>query len=396
MSPKPAASGAPETPPGAAKTPERRNRRAGVETYQNLLRVLFVLRDARPVALPGETKPWRAMTAKQITDALKHQDLPPTAGTVRKYLGQLENQIPSQVECLYGIPSREKYWRLKDNSPLNREGFSDFEAAMVCLASELLEPVLPPHLRRHLEITRERARDMLDQARPIGALPADSPLWMLKLVQRIWIEAPPAIAPAMLEAVFEAVRSRRQLAIQYHSMAARREGKPAVALTVSPIRLVQHADARLYLIAADISAAGEISRHRSQSAGYRHFALHRIVGATVSASPALANPELEQVIERQPGFGWEGKIRLLALIHVDIACRLEESPINETQRLDFAAAGQRHRLEVEIDSNWELRWWILSNGKNMQVLEPASLRDEIAAHFREGCAQYDAAAFPAG
>lgn len=366
------------------------NRRAGVETYQNMLRILFALRDAPLVDFRDPAEQVRAMTATDIAKALQNQDHPPSLGTIRKYLYQLENQRPPQVEILHDTPGRDKYWRLKATSPLHRKGLSDFEAAMVCLASELLEPVLPPHLQNHLRITRERAQEMLVNARPIGAMPSDSPVWMLKLVNRIWIEPPPPVAPPVLDAVFKAVSAQKRLTIEYQSMAGKREGKPPTSVTVSPLRLVQHGDARLYLIASDITGSGGLAQHQSQSEGYRRFALHRISSATMLAESVEPRPELVRLIDSQPGFEWQGKLDLVAMVSSDIALRLGESPINETQRVSFQAGEKWHRLEVEVDSNWELRWWILSNGANMVILEPPALRAEIAAHFNTGHDQYRA------
>lgn len=374
---------------GAGQRRRPSNRRAGVETYQNMLRIMFALRDAPLVNFRDPVDQIRAMTAYQIATALENQDNPPSVATIRKYLFQLETQRPAQVEVLSDTPGRERYWRLKDASPLNRKGLSDFEAAMVCLASEILEPVLPPHLQNHLRITRERAQEMLVNARPIGAMPDDSPVWMLKLVNRVWIEPPPPVAPAVLDAVFKAVSARKRLTIQYQSMEGKREGKPPKTVSLSPLRLVQHGDARLYLIASDIEGPDGLAQHQSQAAGYRRFALHRISAATVlDGATVTPRPELERLIESQPGFSWQGKIELVAMIHTDIALRLSESPINDTQRVDYKAGEQWHRLEVLVDLNWELKWWIHSNGSHMIVHEPKALRDEIAAHFRDGEALY--------
>ncbi len=366
------------------------NRRAGVETYQNLLRVLFVLRDAPLVNFDHTNTEVRAMTATRIAEALSTQNNPPSVATVRKYLAQLVDQVPSQIEMLYDTPGREKYWRLKASSPLHRKGLSDFEAAMVCLASELLEPVLPPHLQNHLKITRARAQEMLVNARPIGAMPDESPVWMLKLVNRIWIEPPPPVAPEVLDVVFKAVSARKRVRIEYQSMAGKREGRLPTTLTLSPLRLVQHGDARLYLIASDLVDADGLARHQSQTEGYRRFALHRIASAMMIDEAIAPRPELERLVDSQPGFEWQGKIDLVAMVNNDIALRLQESPINATQQIDYVAGALWHRLEVEVDSNWELRWWILSNGANMVIHEPRKLRDEIAAHFRNGDVLYRA------
>lgn len=370
----------------------RGNRRAGVGIYQNMVRILFALREARLAYPFGKDRPLKVMTPEQICDALSGQDDAPSLVTVRKYLRQLEKQEHSQIEEVFDekAPEPKKgqtYWRLKESSPLNKSGLSDVEAALVCVASQILTPLVPPDLRHYIDATRHRAEQLLFHSRPIGVLPPDSPLWMLKLVNRVWVERPPAIAPKIQQAVFEAVRLQRQLSLVYCSMEAKRRGEPGQSMTVWPLRLVQQGDGRLYLIGTPV-AGGSLARGgMPDPRPYRHFALHRITEATLLDKQSTPNPELQQLVDSQPGFGWQGRVRLVARIHPDIALRLQESPLNDSQLLHSDTDGW-HRLEVTLDSNWELRWWILSNGRNLIVLDPPDLREEIARHFRDGHARY--------
>jgi len=367
------------------------NRRAGVETYPNMLRILFALRDAPLFLLPDQTTYAKAMTSEQICRSLRQQDRPPSLTTVRKYLRQMENQTPSQVEVVASGKGGVTYWRLKESSPLNKSGLSDYEAAMVCLASQLLEPLLPPHLRQHIDVSRQRAEHTLINARPFGTLQQDSPLWMLKLVNRVWVEKPPPVSPKVQDAVFEALRSKRKLRIGYLSVERKRQRLDPVIIVVDPVRLVQHGDARLYLIASTRDQtnvlAGQTTENENRFA-YRRFAVHRITEAEILERQNSDYAELEKMIDRQPGFGWEGKIRLVANISTDITVRLEESPLNETQIIRQTADTAWSRLEVDIDLNWELRWWILSHGDQIIVLAPSDLRRDMAARLAVANAAY--------
>ena len=374
-----------------AKKAGRSNRRAGVETYPNMLRILFALRDAPLSLLPDQATHAKAMTSDQICRALRHQDSPPSLTTVRKYLRQMENQTPSQVEAIRSGETGLTYWRLKESSPLNKSGLSDYEAAMVCLASQLLEPLLPPHLRQHIDVSRQRAEHMLINARPFGTLQQDSPLWMLKLVNRVWVEKPPPVSPKVQDAVFEALRSKRKLRIGYLSVERKRQWLDPIIIDVDPIRLVQHGDARLYLIAStrdQVKALAGQTTENEKLSGYRRFAVHRITEAEILERQTTDYIELEKSIDSQPGFGWEGKIRLIANTSADIAVRLEESPLNETQIIQPTSDAAWYRLEVDIDMNWELRWWILSHGKHIVVLGPLDLRSDIAAQLAAANAAY--------
>jgi predicted DNA-binding transcriptional regulator YafY len=369
----------------------RSNRRAGVETYPNMLRILFALRDAPLSLLPDQTTYAKVMTAEQICRSLCQQDRPPSLTTVRKYLRQMENQTPSQVEVVASGKGGVTYWRLKESSPLHKSGLSDYEAAMVCLASQLLEPLLPPHLRQHIDVSRQRAEHTLINARPFSTLQQDSPLWMLKLVNRIWVEKPPPVSPKVQDAVFEALRSKRKLRIGYLSVERKRQRLDPVMIDVDPVRLVQHGDARLYLIASSLDqtkALGSQTTENEKLSAYRRFALHRITEAEILERQTTDYELLEQVIDSQPGFGWEGKIRLVANISADITVRLEESPLNETQIIKPTSDAAWSRLEVDIDMNWELRWWILSHGDQIIVVAPSDLRRDIAARLAAANAAY--------
>jgi predicted DNA-binding transcriptional regulator YafY len=356
-----------------------------------MLRILFALRDAPLSLLPDQATQAKAMTPEQICRVLSHQDRPPSLTTVRKYLRQMENQTPSQVEVVASGKGGATYWRLKQNSPLNKSGLSDYEAAMVCLASQLLEPLLPPHLRQHIDVSRQRAEHTLINARPFGTLQQDSPLWMLKLVNRVWVEQPPAVSPMAQDAVFEALRSKRKLRIGYLSVERKRQRLDPVVIDVDPIRLVQHGDARLYLIASTPGQAKGLASQTTETEklpSYRRFAVHRITDAEVLGRQSTNYAELEKSIDSQPGFGWRGKIQLIANVSADIAVRLEESPLNETQIIQATSDVTWSRLEVNIDLNWELRWWILSHGRHIVVLAPPDLRSDIAIELAAANAAY--------
>lgn len=330
------------------------------------------------------------MTVAQIHAALTHQGNVLETKTVNGYLKDLETQTPHQVECIFDPGNGPKYWRLAPNSPLNDNSISDFEAAMICMSSELLEPLLPPALRQHLAISRDRAKEILLHSGHIGVLPANSPIWALKLINRIWVEKPPVLDGTILEVIFNATRAKKRIRIAYLSSRSKRESLPASEITVSPVRLIQHADARLYLIATDIDNDLSLSQKQveSSSSNYQRLALHRVKSATMLDESAVFSEELQSQIDREPGFGWRGKIKLKALIHLGIAVRLEESPINDTQTIATTENKEWFLLDVEIDRNWELSWWVLSNGKFITILEPQDFREEIADHFRSGIEHY--------
>ena len=47
-----------------------------------------------------------------------------------------------------------------------------------------------------------------------------------------------------------------------------------------------------------------------------------------------------------------------------------------------------YRLEATVSDTWQLQWWILSQGDNFIVEQPASLRNNIATKLASALAGY--------
>ena len=86
-------------------------------------------------------------------------------------------------------------------------------------------------------------------------------------------------------------------------------------------------------------------------------------------------------------FGNGSKLNLEALVSSGLAVCLEETPLAEDQRL--VMKGERARLSATVLDTWQLNWWILSRGPDIEVLKPAKLRKQIALALREAATQYD-------
>jgi len=363
---------------------------AGVRIYENLISILFILRDAPKISIyeNGKQILVQGMAVKDIHKSLENQGERLKSATVNRYLNQLETQRPPQVELVHTGDKNAKYWALPENSPLRNTTISDFEAAMIVLSSQALESVLPPTLRQHLKIAQERAQGKLNNFGSMGVLPENSPIWVLKLINRVWVEKPPALSGNIQEIIFNALRAKKRLRIKYLSNDRAHKNQPAIESYVSPVRLIQHGDARLYLIVTESSNTELFDHHDAQHRKYHRLAVHRIKEAELIDQEAVFPTELQNLIDAEPGFGWAGKIKLKALISTGIALRLEECALNETQNLSIKEGSDWHLLEVVVDHNWELRWWILSHGKHIIVQEPKEFRDELSDHFKIGYQQY--------
>ncbi len=71
-----------------------------------------------------------------------------------------------------------------------------------------------------------------------------------------------------------------------------------------------------------------------------------------------------------------------------VAGRVEEATWHATQRVEREAAGSL-RWSATVAGPIEIRLWVLSRGDEVEVLEPAELRDDVAATWRRPLAQYE-------
>jgi predicted DNA-binding transcriptional regulator YafY len=98
---------------------------------------------------------------------------------------------------------------------------------------------------------------------------------------------------------------------------------------------------------------------------------------------------LDDYLNRGGGQFGEGKIiTLKATISEALARILEETPLSTDQKILSGKSGVR--LTATVFDSWQLRFWILSQGADVVVRQPAALRKEIVARIEEMRAAYHA------
>ena len=115
----------------------------------------------------------------------------------------------------------------------------------------------------------------------------------------------------------------------------------------------------------------------------RMFALHRFREAKPELSPARTprNFNLDTAIDQglaQFGGGAPNRqIKLTIDCAPWVAKSLIEAPIAKDQALHSLPDG-RTRASGSVVDSWQLRWWIMSRSDAVEVIEPATLRAQIA------------------
>ena len=184
---------------------------------------------------------------------------------------------------------------------------------------------------------------------------------------------PPKIVDGVLATVQEGLLTDRQLEIAYQ----RPGDEEAMALRLHPLGLVQRGPVT-YLVATAFTYTD-----------VRLYAVHRITGASVQAEPAHRPDGFsldDYIAQGALQFGDGRTIRLKARVSPWLADILTETPLTADQRLE--PVGEEFRLTATITDSWQLRWWILSQGAGITVLEPEALRKEIGGELRKCLANY--------
>ena len=311
----------------------------------------------------------RTRSTREIHDALRRQDpdYEVSVRSVQRSLESLSMRFPVTSE----MRGRTNHWCWIDRHALTQiPAMSESTAFVMRLAAEHLKQLMPASALRRLEPYFRHAEDVLagtvlgrwvDHARIVGRGP---------------VLEPPAIAEAVQEAVYGALMAGRQVEVDYRNKA----GARARRIVLNPLGVVVR-DGVVYLVAT--------SWHY---ADVRHYVLHRMAQPALLETPARPMPgfRLSSHIQEESQFSYpvrRGKLRLKALFARDAAQHLMESRLGSGHRT--REVDDEHVLvEATVADTADLRWWLLGFGSAVEVLEPASLREEFQAQARALNATY--------
>ncbi|MEZ4446202.1 MAG: WYL domain-containing protein [Polyangiaceae bacterium] len=238
-------------------------------------------------------------------------------------------------------------------------------------------------LERHLaqmvpRSTIESLRPHFKRAREVLAAQPDAKMtrWQRKIrvVPRGQPTVVPNVAEPVLRAVYTALLEERRLEVRYR----RRGSEELRDYEVSPLGLVLR-NGTLILVGCfwDYDEPRQMLLHRMSRATVQDRKQHRPKGF-----------DLDAYIEAGGvGFRKGEPLALHCRIDERVAIALRESPLSQDQTLSDEAEGWRE-LRATVADTVDLRTWIRGHGPLLEVLGPASLRDEIAADARAMAAIY--------
>lgn len=189
----------------------------------------------------------------------------------------------------------------------------------------------------------------------------------------------PAITPEVLSVVQSALINERQIIARYHG----RTGKPASEMKLHPLAIVLR---------------GPISYLVAKAFDYedvRLYAMHRFVVAreTDESIEVPADFDIDDFIAKGAlNFGSGETLTIKLRVCEALKTTLAESPL--APDMTITEDGERFLVSAKVPDTWQLHWWIQSQGPEVEVLEPESLRNQITSSLRETLALYAAPAQP--
>lgn len=300
----------------------------------------------------------RQITAGDLTEHLGSEGFEVGKRTVERDLVSLSAIFP----LISNDRSRPYGWSWsKDAEAFALPAMLPIQALTLELAHEHLANLLPASLLDTLAPYFKCAEGVLSSGDGVKKLAN----WRKKvaIVSASQPLIPPNYPEEIIEAVHSALLADQQLEISYTS----REHSEPKTYPAHPLGIVQRG-AVTYLVATLYNYTD-----------IRLFAVHRIQAALVLNQPSNT-PEgfdLKHFISQGAlGFEENGLIKLVVRITLSAAEHLWETPLSLNQQIVPDQAGWL-RLQATVPDTAQLRWWLMGFGEGVEVLEPASLRQEF-------------------
>jgi predicted DNA-binding transcriptional regulator YafY len=299
------------------------------------------------------------IAAGQLTEHLHAEGHDVTKRTVERDLLALSEVFP----LLSDERAKPFGWSWQKDAPqFSLPGMSPLQAMVLNLAKTHLKPLLPAHLLEPLQPYFAQADGTLRQA--LGKRGVVEWNKRVAVVQPSQPLLPPKVDEKVLAAVHEAVASRRQLELRYRS----RSGGKTLGYRAHPLGIVYRGT--LGYLACTIADYDDP----------RMLALHRVESARMLDAAAKTPPGFDlQAYAHSGAFGFmdNGPIRMVLRMTAPSAEHLYETPLSTDQRITSDSRGGWVRITATVQDNSQLQWWLRGFGKEVEVVEPASLRTQV-------------------
>ncbi len=312
-----------------------------------------------PTRIPG-------ITCRDLQTKLHELGYSVSKRTVERDLRDLS--IPFPILC--NDKGKPYGWYWSPGTSADLPAITLAEALSLRLVEDLLKPLLPSAILTSLQAHFNQAQNKLKSMRHDNA----AAHWQDKVrhVPPTLPLLPPVIDQEVLEVIQQALLYDQQIEVEYQTVHADKCSRQIL----HPLALVQRGSVT-YLVATAFNYQDK-----------RLYAMHRIRQANSLNEPSIrpADFNLDAFIASGALQFGTGTLKLQAWITDDLVIYLTETPLSQDQSLEKTADG--YHLSATVSDSWQLRWWILSHGSFMVILQPLSLRNEIAGIMQQSVQKY--------
>lgn len=284
---------------------------------------------------------------------------------VERDLDQLSGMFPLQRSD--GKPAGWSWMKRRKPPPLL--GMDDETALVYSMLDRFLTPLLPPPL---LDNLLPQFRDAKDKLKSSSRAPLTSWNRRIAVAPETQPLLTPTVAPQILRTVSRALLDSRQCAFDYRSIDARDRAEPKHH-RVDPYGLVMRGRV-LYLVAG------------FDGGDPYTFALHRIQAPTLLDSEAKIPADFAARDYAVDEHGLEihrgASIPLELKVTAWWAGYFGECPLAPDQEIRDVRGSDEKLVSATVTDTDQLRWWLLSLGRNVEVRKPAKLRRSIATEVK--------------
>lgn len=312
------------------------------------------------------------VTAQKLTRKLGEEGYKVSKRTIERDLQSLSTLFP--------ITANEEVtpfeWSWHADKVFDLPGMDLQTALTFHLAGTYLEPLFPKNLLNTIRPWFELARNQLEA---IGGQTGDWPEKVRMIAKGLPLK-PVEVNDDICQAVYEAVFHGYQLQATYQP-----RGEEPNSYRVHPQGLIVRAGV-IYVVAMlrDYDNLMLLALHRFSSAEVTWEPCRRPTDFNLDDyidSGVMNIPVSDQTIEI------ELRCHQKAVLH------LFETPLSDDQQIT-PLQDDEVIIQATVKDTMDLRWWIKSQGEQIEVIRPQTLRDEIAAEIQRLAARYSEGSTP--
>lgn len=273
-------------------------------------------------------------------------------------------------------PNEQQHWIAEPGKTLNAPRMGTPDALALHLIERVADSLLPPEIVNVLRNRMEGAKTHLERRRKVDQEAA----WAKKIsvLPDGFSLCPPAVDEAILHSLQRALLTDKKIMCSY-------QANPKATVKRYPLepRALVLRGSLLYLIASrPDNPAKKTTWYRVNRFKAVHMLEQRI---------GRSDFQLDQFLKSAEGeFGAQGSpIAFRAWVSSRLEAQLAESPLSHDMTLVPAKGGAI--VTATVWQSWPFESWILGRGRDIRVMEPASLRDATAERLRLALDAYEAA-----